>query len=321
LLTSFRSTARLLGLTGLGCLLASCAAGTSALTPAAPGSSIGAPATATASASHPDLRKGALLYVSNNTNAAVYVYSYPSGKLTGRLTNFTSPTGECVDGHGNVWIADAGASQLVEYAHGGKTPIATLQDTGESPNGCAVDPKTGNLAVTNYDSTSFGPGSVSVYKKAAGNPTTYMDTKIHFMLCAGYDNKGNLFVDGSNVSGEFGFAELQKGKQTLTDITLDAPIMSGGSVQWDGKHMTVADEGGDLGPATIYQIAGSKTVGSTVLEGTRVVFQSYIDGNNVIAPDYADKSVKVFAYPDGGAQTDGIGRANQPFAAVVSRLP
>ncbi len=278
-----------------------------------------APAAASAAA-HPDLRKGALLYVSNNAAAAVFVYSYPKGKFIGRLTGFTAPAGECVDGKGDVWVTDAGASQIVEYEHGGKTPVVTLQDAGQTPNGCAVDPKTGNLAVTNYDSTSFGPGSVSVYAKAEGDPTVYSDPSIHFMLCAGYDNKGNLFVDGGNPSGQFRFAELPHGKAAFKDITLDAPINSGGSVQWDGKNMTVADEGGDLGPAAIYQIAGSKTIGSTVLQGTGVVFQSYIDGNIVVAPDYVNKAVKVFAYPDGGAQTDSIGRASQPFAAVVSHL-
>lgn len=278
-----------------------------------------APAAAPA-ASHPDLRKGALLYVSNNAAASVFVYSYPKGKLIDRLTGFTSPTGECVDGKGDVWIVDGGASQISEYEHGGKTPVVTLQDAGQTPNGCAVDPKTGNLAVTNYDSTSFGPGSVSIYANAEGDPTVYSDSNIHFMLCAGYDNKGNLFVDGGNPSGQFRYAELQRGKTTFKDITLDAPINSGGSVQWDGKNMTVADEGGDLGPATIYQTKGSKVIGSTVLQGTGVVFQSYIDGNTVVAPDYVNKSVKIFAYPDGGAQTDAIGHASQPFAAVVSRI-
>ena len=46
--------------------------------------------------------------------------------------------------------ANDGASQMVEYAHGGTSSIATLGDPSEYPEGCAVDPATGNLAVANF---------------------------------------------------------------------------------------------------------------------------------------------------------------------------
>ena len=90
-----------------------------------------------------------------------------------------------------------GASQIVEYAHGGTVAIATLSRPGEYPEGCSVDPVTGNLAVTNFYS-SAGGGSVSIYAGARGSPQLYSDPAIVNYRFCGYDARGNLFVDGSN---------------------------------------------------------------------------------------------------------------------------
>src|SRR5580692_2579193 len=45
----------------------------------------------------PSAKKSALLYVSDAGSGDVYVYSYPKGKLTGTLTGFNFPEGECAD--------------------------------------------------------------------------------------------------------------------------------------------------------------------------------------------------------------------------------
>jgi hypothetical protein len=82
--------------------------------------------------------------------------------------------------------------------------------------------------------------------------------------------------------------------------------------------MTVADEGGAFGPAVIYQTKGSAIVGSTTLAGTSVVFQSFIDGNKVIAPDNSNRAIKVYDYPAGGASTDSTCHPMFPYGVVVS---
>ena len=59
---------------------------------------------------------------------------------------------------------------ILEFAHGGTQPIATLLGVRcEFPNGCSVDPTTGNLAVTNYSSNPAGPGSIAIYTGARGS--------------------------------------------------------------------------------------------------------------------------------------------------------
>ncbi|MGB8907569.1 MAG: hypothetical protein WCC84_02345 [Candidatus Cybelea sp.] len=60
-------------------------------------------------------------------------------------------------------------------AHGGGRPIATLEDRGQAPFGCAVGPTSGDLAVSNFESDSGGPGRISIYKNAKVKPATYPD--------------------------------------------------------------------------------------------------------------------------------------------------
>src|SRR5580704_9380706 len=89
----------------------------------------------------------ALLYISSPSNGNVYFLTYPKGKLVGTLTGFQEPFGLCSDTAGNVFIPDSEAGDVVEYAHGGTSPIVTLNDVGYLPADCSVDPLTGNLAV------------------------------------------------------------------------------------------------------------------------------------------------------------------------------
>jgi hypothetical protein len=186
-----------------------------------------------------------LLYVTNS-NAEVTVYSFLKRKLLTVLTGFTQPMGECVDANQNVYIADFGAHQIVEYAHGGSQPIKTIDDSPDSPYACSVDPTTGNLAVANNDGASQ-QGNIAIWN-GSGVRTTYTDSMLfNFEGCA-YDNNGTLLVTNGYVQYPYHtyFAWLPKGGSRLVDITLFNKYGSswGGveGVQWDGKYFAI-DEG------------------------------------------------------------------------------
>ena len=169
------------------------------------------------------------------------VYSYPRGKVEGTLTGFDVPAGECSDRAGNVFITSFLASEIVEYAHGGTSPIATLSDPGEYPVGCSVDPTTGNLAVTNQLTTSYFAGDLAIYPNASGTPTTYTAPNFYYYFFCTYDNKGNLYVDGlsngtNSSTGQY--AELPAGSSNLESITIDQDIYPLG-IQWDGKYVAI----------------------------------------------------------------------------------
>ena len=184
----------------------------------------------------PDAKKNSLFYISDRGTNEVYIYSYKKRVLVGTLTGFNSPDGLCVDKAGDVFVTEFAASDIIEYAHGGTTPIATLSDSGEKPMGCAIDPKTGNLAVTNFQNVSHQSGDVAIYQNASGTPTLYADANIYNYLYPVYDTKGNLYVDGKTYNGLDAFAELSKNSSTFADLTLNATINYAQDIQWDSGN-------------------------------------------------------------------------------------
>ncbi len=258
-----------------------------------------------------------LLYVSDVRKQTVDVYSYPMGGLVGKLTGFGRPKGECADRTGNVWIADAGGFDVIEYPHGASKPIVAL-DTPGSPTGCSVDPLTGNLAVTGGTNGIV----LSVYRRTKGggwrSPVKYSTSNVRAAYFCGYDDQGNLFIDGEGDGG-FQFAELRRGGAALKPVTLNQSIAVPAQVQWDGHNVAVGDSG--ISPSVIYQfsISGSAgtEVGSTTLGGTKSVRQFWIAGSTVVGPDVSGRDVGLFNYPAGGSPSSTIA-APHAFGAAVS---
>jgi hypothetical protein len=234
-----------------------------------------------------------LLYVSDPGNSSIDVFTYPGGGLFGMLSSDT-PRGLCVDKAGDVFATNEDASDILEYAHGGTSPIARLIDLNESPWDCSVSPKTGDLAVTNRD-TYYG--TVVIYRKARGSPQAYSIAGMNGNFC-GYDAKGNLFVDGGR-NGQSLLAELPFGAKMFKMIQLDRAIGAQGGVQWDGKHVVLG------GNDAVYQIyvsgSSGKVVGATFLGGSKAVVQFWIQGHRLIGPDVLDDDVGFWNYPSGGA--------------------
>jgi hypothetical protein len=273
----------------------------------------------------PDLAKRDLLYLSDDGDDNVYVYSFPDAKLQGTLTGLSVPAGECVDRAGDVWIVEEGTDDVVEYAHGGSVPIATLTDPNNAPEGCSVDPTTGNLAVANAQTLSAGAGSVGVYAHAQGTPTLYTDSQMQFVLFVTYDDKGNLYADGVDSSLAYRLAELRKRAGALTPIAFNKGIVQPTNIQWDGTYLAVGDGGGGVGTGTpvIYHVkvahSAGKVVGETPLTGTTGIFQFFIQGNTFIGPNLGNEDDMFWKYPAGGTPTKAIGGFSDPFGSAVSK--
>jgi len=272
-----------------------------------------------------DAKSTDLLYISDAESGDLYVYSYPQAKLKGALTGLDGPEGECVDNAGNVFVANTGATEILEYAHGGTTPIATFGDSGYYPVGCAIDPTTGNLAITNICREEYGQcvadGDLLIY---AGKhaPKTYSDSLIAEYYFCGYDDSGNLYIDGL-YNSDFAFAELPHHKSTFTNITLNTFVYQPGGVQWDGKYVAVGNE--DLNNNAIYEFSISGTQGKlahpggTPLDGATLVGQFWIQGKVVIGPNRGGSGTVMFwKYPRGGSPTKVLNAFSTPVGAAVS---
>lgn len=194
------------------------------------------------------LKQRDLLYVSNG-NGTVSVYRYWQRQLVGVLTSFQKPGGECSDFTGNVYITDSEAGKIYEYAHGGKKPVRTIDDSPYIPYGCAVDPKSGDLAVANAGEGTYTAGNIAIYPHGTGTPTRYEGPyDDHFINCA-YDDRGDLFANSEifvyyTFYYDIAFYYLPNRGTQLVPEDLSQPYFSSGwpyvnSLSFDGKSWVV----------------------------------------------------------------------------------
>jgi hypothetical protein len=168
-----------------------------------------------------------------------------------------------------------------------------------------VDPITGNLAVTTQSNNG-----VAVFTNASGQPTIYQ-TQFPTYYC-GYDNDGNLFVDGYALPDGLWLDELPKGGDAFSELSLSQPItLPAGQVQWDGTYLTLEIGMGAKHPLNALAIdrvaisgSGASVISQTTFKninhGTRA---SWIYGNRVLVPlglHGAVPNMGLWAYTKGG---------------------
>ena len=258
-----------------------------------------------------------LLYVSSQ-RGEIYVFSYPKGRPVGILTGFATPAGLCSDSAGNVFIVDTNASSILEYSHGGTEPIQTLHDFGYYPWGCSIDPGSGNLAVTNINEVPSGPGTIAIYASARGMPAILSDPNLVYPYLCGYDDDGNLFFSGLAASPPVEeIWELSPGG-AFTIVPIKQRFKQEAGVQWDGHYLAV----GHASVIDRFAISGSTAtlVGTTPLRDAKLILQFWIDGNNVIGPDFHKGRIGLWRYPQGGEPNLTIrGVPIELFGSTVSQ--
>jgi len=263
-----------------------------------------------------------LLYVAESATNEVDVLAYPSGKAVGKLTGFDGLAFLCADKSGDVFIPNYGRHQILEYAHGGTSPIAKLKDGTETPYSCALDPTSGNLAVANYE--SYSQNDVAIYEHAKGSPHNHSLDQAYFCT---YDPKGNLFVEGvgrGSYPGIF-LSRLPKGSRIFSSIALDVTPAYPNGLQWVANYLAIGT-GTVAGPSTgdtyIYHVQiidnVGRTIATTPLVETGPTNGFYIAGSTaIVTGGVPPTDTKLFAYPGGGAPKKSLA-SNDPAGVVVS---
>jgi hypothetical protein len=233
-----------------------------------------------------------LLYVSAapvSYHGAVYVYGYDNPtKLVGKLTRFSQPGGECTDKAGDIFITDFGLvnGRITEYRHAGTRPIATYKDPGEDPTGCAVDPKSGKLAVANaFPDSTATIGDVAIYT----DPSHVKTYTLPYGLPGppAYDSAGDLLMEGmANPPPTYGLEELPAGGGAFKKIALQgATVGSPRGVMWDGHHFVLTLEGyGPQGVTGLYRVEVSGSV-ATVQSSVTLADSCYKKSRQTAVPD------------------------------------
>lgn len=266
------------------------------------------------------------IYVSEGGTNDVILLNYPSFNKIGKIKNLHDPAGVCSDAAGNVWIVNSKSSKILEFAHNGHKAIASLSDSAAGlPFACAVDPTTGNLAVTSMHGTS-GAG-VLIYTGAQGAPTVYTSTSLAVAYFCGYDAAGDLFVDGLNSSYAFVLMELPVGGTALQPVNLSGTIGFPGGIAWDGQYLAIGDEAYNGGRTSVIDdVAVSGTTASIVAtvplqkscDVTQFAFVTGTAGTTVVAPDACHNKLFTYPYPGGGNPSKVLKHFLYPIAAAVS---
>jgi hypothetical protein len=241
-------------------------------------------------------------YVINFYGSYAGIFDYPkSDKQIGTISNVGGQG--CTNvlygyGRHTFWIV-AGTDQITEYEVPEK-PIKTLEaPAGSAPSSCAMNAN-GDLAVGIL--MYADAGDVVIYKGARGSGTVF-PTGLGKEYFDGYDNQGNLFADGFTRirSGRFELVELPKGGSKFKTITTSNSVGFPGSVQWDGKYLTILSQTGNA----IYQytVSGTKATlkGTVSLNGAGDCAQTWIVKGLVYCGDASNNDGSVYEYPAGGS--------------------
>lgn len=274
----------------------------------------------------PEAKSDNLLYVSSDNQ--LYLFSYPGSKLVGTFES-DGAAGMCPDKVGDVWVTTFQKHTIVKYAHGGTTPIATLDVPNQfAPQGCAIDPNSGDLAVVGYGSSNR-LASVRVYANGTGKPTIYK-VRLDTTSFAGYDNNGNLFVTGYGYNGNptFGVVELEKGAQKFRNISFPPSSPFGGyepePVQWDGQYIAI----GTAVSVVRYEIQNFTAVakGETEFRDLHTLANAWIQDRKIVVVNIFGSGgyppVQIDRYPAGGKPIKTPnGFSGNPFGVTVSLAP
>ena len=211
----------------------------------------GPPATAARSlASDPSVP---VVYVSDDANNLVAVFNR-TGTQIGTLTDrLNYPQGLFVDRQHDLWVANRGGSNVLEFARGATAPTTTLHDDGSQPEDVTICPD-GTIYVANI--IVSGGGDVAAYAPGARRPTrklNYEGGNFFFLAC---DAAGNVF--GTLVLGTSGtVVEFPRGRQKNA---VRLPIFMGGNP--GGIAVNAADNllvDDPTGTVTEYTESGTQT--------------------------------------------------------------
>ncbi|MGA2761347.1 MAG: hypothetical protein ABSF08_13635 [Candidatus Cybelea sp.] len=204
-------------------------------------------------AGHAGTKAGETAFISDANNHAVYIVR--QGQVAATL-DVDGPAGLAVDASHNLYVANVAGSNILVYAPPYNGTPTTLTDPGFRPNGVAVDAK-GNVAVTSYESNSYGFGSIAFYAKGATSPTKVIlaDSKFAGDYYCAFDASGNLYLDSKNGSGPFEAGEVVGGiaGKVVKPLTTANLLQNPGGVQvTKSGQIAILDQSNGSGSPTIY---------------------------------------------------------------------
>jgi hypothetical protein len=276
----------------------------------------------------PGPNHSSLLYVSSATSYYVPMYNFKNGVVGSvyGVIPIAAAGGMCTNKAGNVWITSLNGT-VVEFAHGSTTPIRVIESDPGVPYACAVDPSSGNVAVS-YDrpNTTGGTlGSVQIFGKGNRNKTFGGFAHAWFLA---YDNKGNLFMDGSpcgsggcSSGGPPAIFELAKRGQSFQQLSLQGATLSQPTgIVWVNPTLLLADsENGSQEPVAykvLVRASNATVVGTLPFSSAVAVGGLTVRAGSIVVPD--TQGNVLLTYDLTGTLVSGFS-SSAPLSVVVSQ--
>ncbi|HEX3368067.1 MAG TPA: hypothetical protein VHS56_00700 [Candidatus Cybelea sp.] len=287
------------GLTAAALALAGCAGGQSSPSAMAPMFGGAQRQTHRASGSSSDV-----LYVLMSRKA--YIVALPGLSKLSVMNGTYGNVAVSDPNNGNVFLGNC-----CEFAHGSKEPFAHFPGvSGEVAYDAAFDPTTDNLAFSMGKEPSNGSsGWIAVYANLNHKPTVYTDSSMKYYGGLAYDGQGDLFVLGSDASGNGSvIGELPKGENHFTNFV---PSRSDGfddasQVFWDGSYIVIRAR--SKFDRVAFSGSSMTVVGQTLLKGAFNPWYGsfWLQDGTIYGPHLGDaphngRYLGLWHYPQGGS--------------------
>ncbi len=145
------------------------------------------------------------------------------------------------DSKGDLYVADRLNTRVQIYAAGFASPPTTLSDPGQLPFDVDSFANGAYVAVTNVDTATLGPGSVSIFKGSTLQRTITSPNLQAAIDCA-FDGKGNLYV--------YGVSSIDRGT-----LLLEIPHATSGGSTFEQLTTTITIYPSSIQVTTAGQIA------------------------------------------------------------------
>jgi hypothetical protein len=159
---------------------------------------------------------------------AIYDPAHLRAKPCGNITRLQTPEGLFVDSHGNLWVADALAQKVYEFAPGQNAPKQTLTDPNGQPYAVTINEAAQAIYVTEYQNNVNPSTLVEIYANGSTVPTgSLSDPDARNGGYAALDNQGNLYVTFMTQSNTAQVDRWMHGTGTPANLRLKGLVSSG----------------------------------------------------------------------------------------------
>ncbi len=194
-------------------------------------------------------RRNAVI-VSDNPTQTIFVFNSKRRVSSVVTQDIYYPQGLATDDAQNLYVANSGDKDVLEFANPYKSAPRILNDGNEDPAGVAVTPDGSLIAVTNIVSQGSSAGNVSFYKKGQTTPcATVGSSGWYEIFFGGFDKAGDLFIDGlQTYIGPVLVGEIKGGCKATSIVTLttgNSIAYPGGVQVLQNGDVAIEDQDGD----------------------------------------------------------------------------